>query len=223
MIVAMVVTFSALVLGLLVTSVKANFDDHNVTYRRYGIALIEFDQRLRHYGSQTDAIRQQLRSYTAAVFAQTWPDEPRPAGSYPVQLHTVPPGGDESAELTELMMQMDHEVLALSPADMFHQRIAAILQADIAQVEATRWTLVERSHSKLSSIFMAVLISWLLIVFVIFGVTSPRNSLTLMVIGLSAFAVASSLYLILDLDASVGSFISVSGRPIRDALWHMDH
>ena len=62
MIVAMVVTFSALVLGLLVTSVKANFDDHNVIYRRYGIALIEFDQRLRHYGPQTDAIRQQLRS-----------------------------------------------------------------------------------------------------------------------------------------------------------------
>jgi hypothetical protein len=223
MIVAMVVTFSALVLGLLVTSVKADFDDHNVIYRRYGIALIEFDQRLRQYGSEVDAIRQQLRSYTAAVFADISPDEPRPAGSYPVHLHTIPPGGDESAELTDLMIQMDQRVQGLSPADTFHQRIAAILQADIAQIEATRWTLVERSHSKLSSIFMAVLISWLLIVFVIFGVTSPRNSLTLIVIGLSAFAVASSLYLILDLDTSVGGFIKVSSRPIRDALWHMDH
>ena len=223
MIVAMVVTFSALVLGLLVTSGKADFDDHNVTYRKYGIALIEFNQRLKYYGLQADAVRQQLRSYTAAVFAETWPDEPRPAGDYPVHLHTIPSGSDESAELTEIMMRMDQGVQELSPPDALHQRIASILRTDIAQIEATRLTLVERSHSKLSSIFMVVLISWLLIVFVIFGVVSPRNILILIVIGLSAVAVASSLYLILVLDTSVGGFISVSSQPIQDALWHMDH
>lgn len=47
MIVVMVVTFSAWLLGLLVTSGKADFVGHEVIYRRYGIALIEFDQRLK--------------------------------------------------------------------------------------------------------------------------------------------------------------------------------
>ena len=223
MIIAMVVTFSGLVLGLLVTSGKADFDDHNVIYRKYGIALIEFNQRLKYYGLQADAIRHELRSYTAAVFADTWSDEPRPTGDYPVHLHTIPPGSDESAELTEIMIQIDQEVQELSPPDALHQRIASILRTDIAQIEATRLTLVERSHSKLSSIFMAVLISWLFIVFVIFGVVSPRNILILIVIGLSAVAVASSLYLILVLDTPMGGVINVSSQPIQDALWHMDH
>jgi hypothetical protein len=70
---------------------------------------------------------------------------------------------------------------------------------------------------------MSVLLFWLFIVFVIFGIVSPRNGLMILVIGLSAVLISSSLYLILDLDTSLGGFITVSSQPLRDALWHMDH
>lgn len=223
MVVSMVVTFSALVLGLLVTSVKADFDDHSAIYRRYGIALIELNHRLVDYGAEADQIRQQLRSYTAAVVAATWPDETRPTGVYPTHLRTITETSDEAAELTVLMTKMDTEILNLSPADLVHQRIAGDLHADIRQLEAERSTLVERTNSRLSPIFIGVLMSWLFIIFVIFGIVSPRNGLTFCVVGLSALAVSSSLYLILDLDSSIGGFITISSKPIRDALWHMDH
>ena len=223
MVIGMVVTFAALVLGLLVTSVKAEFDNHTDVYRRYGIALTELDNRLADYGAQAEVIRHLLRSYTAAALAETWPSEQQPSGSYPTHMHIIIPGSDESVELSAILKQIDMDIQNLSATDGFHQNILSTLQADVRQVEAVRWSLVERSHSRLSPIFMSVLLFWLLIVFVIFGIVSPRNGLTILVISLSAVSVSSSLYLILDLDTSLGGFITVSSQPLRDALWHMDH
>lgn len=221
MIVSMVVTFSAIVLGLLVTSVKTDFDDHTELYKKYGIALIELNQRLSDYGPQTTELRHLLRSYTAAVFVLNWPAEPHPAGDYPTVLHHASADSDELTELSGLLSSIDDGIYHLAQADSLHQQIAAVLQDDVRRLEAVRWTVIQRSASKLSPVFIAVLVSWLLIVFFVFGVVSPRNGLVVVALFLSSVAVATCLYLILDLDTSLGGFISVSSRPFRDALWHM--
>lgn len=222
-IVTMLVTFAALVLGLLVTSVKADFDTHSDLQRKYGMGLIELDQRLRQYGHEADDLRALLRSFTAAVIAVTWPDEPAPAGNYPTKLQAATPDSAESVQLTAMLMQLDNAIEQLSPPDAFHQRVAAILQTDIRATEQQRWALIQGSHSKVSSLFLTILMFWLVAVFLIFGISSPRHGLTYFAIVLSAIAVSSALYLILDLDTPVGGFIEVSSHPLRDALWHMDH
>ena len=219
---AMIVTVAALVLGLLVTSVKSDFDDHAGAYRHYGIALFEFDRRLRDYGPETVPLRQTLRAYTAAVIADTWPDEPHPSGTYPFPVHPVTPGSDETSEFTAMLGGLDEATQDLAPKDARQGRIATLLQEDIRGLEAIRWSLVERARSKLSPVLLSVLVGWLAVVFLVSGLVSPRNRLTIAVVLLSAASVASSLYLILDLDSAVGGFISVPSRPLRDALWHMD-
>ncbi len=219
---AMVVTVAALVLGLLVTSVKTDFDEHAAVYRRYGIALFEFDRRLRDYGPATAPIRAMLRAYTAAVIADTWADEPRPSGNYPWPVHPVQPGSDETAEFTTMMAGMDEATQSLAPTDAPQARIARLLKEAVRNLESIRWSLVERSRSKLSPVLLGVLVGWLAVVFLVSGLVSPRNRLTVTVLILSGLSVASSLYLILDLDSAVGGFISVPSRPLRDALWHMD-
>lgn len=219
---AMVVTVAALVLGLLVTSVKTDFDDHAGAYRRYGIALFEFDRRLRDYGPAAAPIRATLRAYAAAVIADTWPDEPRPSGTYPFPVHPVVPGSDETAEFTAMMTAMDQAVQALQPADPRQTRIATQLGDDVRGLESIRWSLVERARSRLSPVLLTVLVGWLAVVFLVSGLVSPRNRLTVVVLLLSGLSVASSLFLILDLDSAVGGFISVPSRPLQDALWHMD-
>ena len=52
LIVTILVTFAALVLGLLVTSAKDDFDQHTALYQRDGIDLAELDRRLVEYGDQ---------------------------------------------------------------------------------------------------------------------------------------------------------------------------
>ena len=222
MIVGIIVTFAALVLGLLVTSGKAEFDDHTDVYRRYGASLIQLDQRLQEYGPATDPIRAKLRAYTAAVIVDTWSKEPEPPGDYPKTFRLITPGSDESVELTALMSQIDDMIQALTPSDPLHQRIAALMQEEVKAVETERWRLVEGTQSRLSPIFVTVLVFWLLIVFTVFGILTPFNMLTVIIVGMTAISVASSIYLILDLDTPFDGYIAISSQPLRDALWHMD-
>src|SRR5271166_3316127 len=75
LVITMLVTFAALVLGLLTSSVKASFDVVDNDLRSFSINLIQLDRLLHQYGSETDAARSLLRSYTAAAIASTWPTE----------------------------------------------------------------------------------------------------------------------------------------------------
>jgi|SRR5579884_637534 len=76
----MLITFVALVLGLLTTSVKASFDKVGNDLQGFSIAIIRLDQSLREWGDATEPERALLRRYTASVIATTWRDEPKPAG-----------------------------------------------------------------------------------------------------------------------------------------------
>jgi hypothetical protein len=72
------------VLGLLTTSVKAGFDAAYSARGDHAGKLAALDRCLRDYGPETAHIRDELRSYVAAVIASTWPDEPSPKGvTYP--------------------------------------------------------------------------------------------------------------------------------------------
>ena len=78
--ITLLVTFTAIVLGLLTTSVKAGFDAAYSARGDDAAQLAQLDRCLRDYGPETAPIREQLRGYVAAVIASTWPDEPRPTG-----------------------------------------------------------------------------------------------------------------------------------------------
>src|SRR5271154_4193790 len=82
LVVTMLVTFAALVLGLLTSSVKTSFDTVDNDLRSFSINLIQLDRLLGQYGSETDAARALLRSYTAAAIASTWATETNPPGGY---------------------------------------------------------------------------------------------------------------------------------------------
>ena len=78
--ITLLVTFTAIVLGLLTNSVKQGFDDAYAARGDDAAQLAELDRCLRDYGPGTADIRHALQAYTAAVIASTWPDEPRPIG-----------------------------------------------------------------------------------------------------------------------------------------------
>jgi hypothetical protein len=72
----MLVTFVAVVLGLLTTSVKASFDQVGNELKGLSVALIQLDRSLRQWSAEAETARQLLRDYTAAVIAGTWRQEP---------------------------------------------------------------------------------------------------------------------------------------------------
>src|SRR5580693_1109086 len=57
LVIGMLVTFAALVLGLMTASAKTSFDTASTDLRTYAADLIEFDTTLRDFGSATDEAR----------------------------------------------------------------------------------------------------------------------------------------------------------------------
>lgn len=222
LIIVMLVTFAALVLGLLTDSAKSRFDTQTDNLRRFGINLIELDQRLREYGPDADSARALLRAYTAGAIADTWPREKRPTGNYPTHLDRPPLGSIESTALGDMLSRLDTMLRRLSPGDAFHTQLATLLQARMAAVMQQRWLLIESAHSTISWPFLTVLTFWLVIVFAIFGLSSPRNGLVYATVLLCALSISSSILLILEFNTPLSGLIKVSSEPMRDALAHMD-
>lgn len=220
LVVTMLVTFAALVLGLLTTSVKASFDSVDDDLRSFAINIIQLDRSLRQYGSETDRARAVLRSYTAAAIASTWTTEPKPPGNYYPSRVSPPPSADsiESTSLGDMLTRLEVDLRRLEPQDPMHRRLALVILNQFERLTRMRWRLIEEAHSSISMPFYIVLTLWLVIVFASFGLSAPRNILSYITILLGALSIASVIYVILDLDTPFTGILMVSSQPMRDAL-----
>ena len=218
----MLLTFSALVLGLLTSSAKQRFDGLNHDLGAFATALIEVDHGLQLYGPDARPIRGLLRRYTAAALADTWPSEPAPAGDYPRLRPDAEPGSLESRALGALLFEVEAAIGRLAPEDAYHRFVSDRLQDRVAAAVQQRWQLVFTARSTISLPFLVILTSWLSIIFAIFGLTTPRNRLVCAVMVLAALSIASPLYLILEYDQATGASLQLSSEPMRAALAHMD-
>ena len=220
LVMTMLVTFAALVLGLLTSSVKASFDTIENDLRSVSIQLIQLDRSLRQYGSEADPARALLRSYTAARIATTWTDEPKPAGDY-YPVHLPEPGSGASIDgssFGEMLAQVETDIRQLEPRDPMHRRL---LQTCVNQFEIlmrARWKLIEEAHGSISMPFYLVLTFWLTIIFASFGLSAPKNILAGITIVLGALSIASVIFVILDLDSPFNGTFAVSSKPLREAL-----
>ncbi len=161
--------------------------------------------------------RANIRSYTAAVIASTWPSEAPPAGvTYPDT--TNMPRTGASPVLRGIMNQVGLEMIRLAPTDPEHVRILAqcldrykeVLQARLAVIEDAR---VERFDP-----FYTVLAFWLMIIFSCFGLVAPSNYVSKIVIVLCAISLSSVMFVIVDLAEPYGGYFSISSSTMRTAL-----
>jgi hypothetical protein len=219
LLVGMLVTFAALVLGLLTASAKTIFDTTNNDMRSYATSIIELDRAMRDYGGELGQARGLLRAYTAAAIASTWPNETPPPGDfYPNVESSKKTDSLASATLGALLSRSQHDVRMLVPHDDYHRQLAVEAATRFEQLIALRWKLIEEAHGSISYPFDRILVGWLLIIFLCFGLIAPRNALSLVTIMLGALSIASAVLVILDLDTPFTGPIMIGSQPLRDAL-----
>ncbi|MGF6570446.1 Protein of unknown function [Paraburkholderia fungorum] len=222
LVIGMLVTFAALVLGLMTASAKAGFDTASNDLRTYSADLIEFDTTLRAFGDATGEARRLLRQYTAAAIASTWPTEPLPTGDYPKDLG--PSSGTQTLEnfrLGDMLTAVGTELRRLHTSDPLQQRALDDALTQYRRVVDARWKILEEAHSSISQPFFRTLTFWLCVIFLSFGLITPRNALALVTISLGAVSIASAIYVIVDLDTPFTGPIVVSSASMRDALTHL--
>jgi hypothetical protein len=106
----------------------------------------------------------------------------------------------------------------LSPKDdgqRFYKREALTLEMQLAQ---TRWLMYAQATVPFPQFLLTMLISWLFVLFVSFGIFAPRNPLVLAGLFVSATAVCGAILLILEMYNPQAGLIRVSDAPLRAAL-----
>ncbi len=218
--IAMLVTFAALVLGLLTASAKTTYDRAAVDRQDYALELTQLDQCLRNIGPEGDAARSILGRYTASVVATTWPGEPRPTGIEYPDMTGIPRTG-ASPVLRILMNQIEIELRHMDHLDRFQEGVRQDCLAVYRNVTRARLAVIESVSGRISVPFHNVLVFWLMIIFATLGLVAPRNSLSLIGIVLSAISLSSALFVIADLSRPYGGLFSISSQDMRTALTQM--
>ena len=215
--IGLLVTFAALVLGLLTASVKQRYDDATQNRQDYALQLTQLDRCLGDYGPDTAAARANVRGYTAAVIASTWPSEPPPAGvAYPST--TNMPRTGASPVLAEVMNQVGIEMSRLTPPDPAHSRILGLCMDQYRDVIHARLVVVEDARVVVFEPFYGVLAFWLMIIFGCFGLVAPRSTLSVITIVLCAISLSSVIFVILDLSRPYGGYFAIPSTTMRTAL-----
>jgi hypothetical protein len=219
LVVSILVTFTALVLSLMLSEVKGSFDTFDARLRAFAGDISNLDIHLREYGPDADPIRATIRKYVAAAIADSWRDEPAPSGDFP---RFDGPVSVERPELGALLIQADTAIHKLDPPDHFRQRLTDSLSSQIDEALRGRRQLLETSHDTIAWPLMLAMCAWLAVVFGVFGLLSPRNAVVYLSIVICAVCVASAIFLIDDFDSPIDGLLSAPSDSMRASLARID-
>jgi len=200
--IGLIATMTALVLGLLVSTAKASFDTkHNELIQMSADTLL-LDRVLANYGPETKAIREQMRRAGARSLEMIWPTN----GQAP-QLQPAA-GGEVLYDMIE----------ALSPNNDAQRGLKTQGLQLAIEILKTRWLLFEQSGSSISTPFLIVLVFWLTVIFLSFGLFAPHNATVVATFLVCALSVSGAIFLIIELDQPFQGLIQISSAPFRDAV-----
>jgi len=203
---ATIATVSALVLGLLVASAKSTFDPAEAEMTQRGAKIIFLDRLLADYGPETKATREQLRRTVASSIEMIWPEE------------KSAPSGMSAYERMNGMEITQMTLFKVTPTTDFQRQLLATAQQIITDLREARWLLIEQTQNVIPIPFLVVLLFWLTMLHISFGLFAPRNTTVIAVLLISALSVSGAIFIVLEMSHPLHGIIKVSSAPMRNAL-----
>jgi hypothetical protein len=205
----MLSVLASLVLGLLIATVKTSFDTTDGAVRSYSADLIVLDETLRDYGEPALPPRLLLRQYTALLLHNIWPDV---GGSAFVVEHK---------ETGELMERVRESIRALTPVDAGQKWLMDQALQESTSLLRQRWLMIERAGPSVRPIVIDILVAWITVIFLSFGLNAPRNAIVHVAFLICALAIGSSIFVVLQYDSPFAGVMRISSQPVQTALAHM--
>ena len=220
LIISFLVTITAIVIGLLINATKSFIDTTQDHWAMFAGQLIRLDQSLCNYGSESEQLRRQLHSFTAAGIVNSWRDDTIPTSvSYP---NVRELSKDEAKQvLSDLLNQIELGILRLKPSNSLHERLAGDCFDQYKDFAKARWSLLLSPQNTLPAPFLRMLVAWLMMIFVCFGLRAPANPLIMTMIALSAATLSSMMFAIMDIVDPYKGLYNISSKNMHQALGAM--
>jgi hypothetical protein len=204
----LIATMSALVLALLTNSAKGSYDTQRSEVTQVSANVILLDRVLAHYGPETKEARDLLKLSAVGMIDRMWPDDP-------VQTAKLGP----TTTSGELFFDKIQELTPKNEVQHALQAQAITLSIGIGQA---RLLLFEQGGRSIPMPFLVLLIFWVTVIFLSFGLFAPHNATVVATLFLCALSVSGAIFLIMEFDRPFGGVIQLSSAPLRNAIANID-
>ena len=202
----LVATTVAVALGLLVSSAKNFYDTQSAEVTQLAANYVLLDRILDHYGPEAKDARSALR--VGLAFHLNYPAATKGSS----QMYTDIKSGTRKGEII-----LD-KIEQLAPGDDNQRFLKGQALSLSFQLGETRWLMFEQNTVPVPNLLLAMLIGWLIVLFLSFGIFAPRNFTVMCGLFLAALAVCGAILLILEMYHPQTGLIQVSDAPLRAAL-----
>lgn len=208
---AVVGTLSALVVALLISNANASFMSKTQEVTQISTDLINLDGILHRYGPETQDIRTMLRRYAEAKMRDLFPTDP----SHGPDL--------ENGTTIALLEGVQDKLLALTPADAAqHWLHAQALDLTAAMMALSRH-LAQEDAIRTPLPLLVLVMFWFAVIFVSFGLFSPRNAIAIAMIFFCSAAIGGAIRMTTELQMPFQGIVRISSTPLSHALAVVSH
>jgi Protein of unknown function (DUF4239) len=159
------------------------------------------------YGPETKETRDLLRGAVSRILDQMWSKDGTGVSS---QAPTSAGG--------EILYEKIQGLAPKNDSQRSLQGQALNIAVDIGK---TRWLMYEQAITSVSMPLLIVLVLWLTVIFVSFGLFAPFNATVVSSLLVSALSVSGAIFLILEMYGPFSGLIQISSAPLRAALAHL--
>jgi hypothetical protein len=192
---------------LLVSSAKSSFDTINSGVTQAGAKIISLDRVLARYGPEAKAVRDLLRHEVSVTIERVWPEKK-------YKLDDLSP-----VEASKEIEGVQTRIRELSPQNESQKSIQSPALEINSDLQQSRWLLIEETQGTLPTALIAILIFWLTVLYVSFGLFAPRNATAITALFICAISIAGSIFLIQELNRPIEGFIKILSAPLEKALY----
>jgi hypothetical protein len=195
-------TMSALVLGLLVASAKGNYDSKRDELTAASANILLLDRILGEFGPEAAPARALLKTTSAAAVDEIW---------------------GTSARSKVRFDQVYRSIGDLPPKTDSQRILQSQAFSILFELGRSRWLIFARSGSSISMPLLVIVVFWLTINFVSFGLFASRNTTILVALFVGAVSVAGAVYIILEMDSPFQGLLQIPRGPMQAVIEQLGH
>jgi hypothetical protein len=207
-VVGLLTVLTTLVLGLMIWTAYGVYSSQNAAVQSFAQRVLQEDMALADYGPDAAASRARIRAGLKRSLDQMWGDrgesEDFVSRNYRAAIENFRTG---QGFLDSLQPSSDAQKTALANANQAHAAIEQIrLQMALALTNPVTYSL------------LAIVVAWATFLFCGFGLMSRSNAMAFAALAVGAAAVASAVYLIINLSDPYSGLFEASRAPIERIL-----
>ena len=199
-------TLTALVLGLLIASAKATFDQKTNQVRQMTATIILLDDLIMQYGPETTPLRKLLRASIPPMADRIWHEQTKPTKE--------PARFESSAEAWTFYNELER----LSPNNDTQRSLQSRAITAFTETAQMRLQLFTQAGSSIPTPFLVIMVFWLSAIFVSATLFARANMVVMISLFVGALSFASAIFLVLELDDPFSGLMGISSSIVRSAL-----